>query len=435
VTLKKSCSLMGALYVVCAIFVGHLVYRRFPLIPAVLIGGVVGGGIVWMGLAYLAGVWTKLAEARRLRRTGEGAPPADGEQVAVAGPIEPVGAPLTSPLTGLPCVAYKYEVREGDKLLYDGFALAPSAIDSPHGRIRIFAYPDLQTKPRDVADAAVRFDDYRTETKFRDPELSLHAALAPFNDRDGSVRTDTRMTRHDPDLTTATFKEWSFAPGDRVLATGRYSLERGGLVAEPGMPLSVSIRDAAQNAAARSVAGAFGNLVGGLLFLAVAAAGLVALYAFVPLAASEQMSPALRRTWHEVRLERKIDRRIRPAMRKAGLLDSGIVSAMLDRGSARGRIAANRRDVDVSRASATSLGDTIVIHIDDDAAVLAVDRGGRPLRLRFGNDDVDPSTFARDLDVEITSSTHHGEIAGRFTYFRDDAEWPACRVTFHAPLQ
>ena len=76
-----------------------------------------------------------------------------------------------------------------------------------------------------------------------------------------------------------------------------------------------------------------------------------------------------------------------------------------------------------------------MIHIDDDVATLTIDSGQHPLRLRFGNDDVDPGTFARDLDVEITSSTHHGEIAGRFTYFRDDAESPAARVTFHAPLQ
>jgi hypothetical protein len=67
VSLKRSCSLWGALYVVCAVFVGHLVWRRFPKIPPAAISGAIGGGIVWMGLAYLAGVRTKLAEAARLR--------------------------------------------------------------------------------------------------------------------------------------------------------------------------------------------------------------------------------------------------------------------------------------------------------------------------------------------------------------------------------
>ncbi|HEV2721422.1 MAG TPA: hypothetical protein VG323_15475 [Thermoanaerobaculia bacterium] len=430
--MKKSCSTWSVIYFVAALFVGHLVYRRFPMTVAVLAGGAIGGGIVWLGLAYLVGVWTKLAEARRMSRAGEGGPPRDGETIAVAGTIEPVGAPLTSPVSGKPCVAYKYEVRRDDDLLYDGFALAPCAIDSPHGRIRIFAWPDLQTEARAVPNASDRFDSYVEETKFREPTLSLHGALAPFNDRDGSVRVDTRMTPHKPDLVTAEFTERSFAPGDRVVATGRYSTERGGLVAEPGMPLSVSIRDAARSGAGRSVAGAVGNLIGGVIFLAIAAAGVLALYVFVPLSASEQMSPNSRRTWHEVRLDRTIERRLRVPLRKAGIVDEGIPTAMLDAGVARGRVTANGRDVDVSRATAERAGDAFVIHIDDDVAVLTVDKGEHPLRLRLGGDEIDPSTFARDLEVQITSSTHHGEIAGRFTYFRDDAESPAARVTFHA---
>jgi len=109
--------------------------------------------------------------------------------------------------------------------------------------------------------------------------------------------------------------------------------------------------------------------------------------------------------------------------------------AQLDAGTARGRVAAGGRDVVVSRATATRLGDITVVHIDDDVVTLTIDEGQHPLRLRFGNDDVGAATFPRDLEVEITSSTHHGEIAGRFTYFRDDAETPACRVTFHATLQ
>lgn len=433
-TLKRSCSLTAAMYVLCALFVGHLVWRRFPVVGAVIGGAIVGGGIVWMGLAYLAGVWTKLAEARRLRRSLEGGVPADGETVAVLGTLEPVGAPLTSPLTGQPCVAYKYEVHQDERLLYDGFAIAPSVVDSPHGRIRILAYPTLQTAPHDVPDAAPRFDDYVAATTWHPPEISLSNALKRFNDRDGSARVDTRMVHDDPDLTTATFKEWSFAPGDRVFATGRYSLERGGLVAEPGVPMSVTLRDGAQNVTARSVAGAFGNLVGGLIFLAVAAAGIAALYAFVPLAASEQMAPSLRRTWREVRLERKIDRRLRPPLRKAGLLDSGIPSVLVDLGTAHGRVAANGRDVDVSRATADRVGDLIAIHIDDDAAVLTIDNGEHPIRLRLAGQEIDPSTFAQSLEVEITSSMHHGEVAGRFTYFQEDAETPAARVTFRAGI-
>ena len=440
-SLKKSCSLWLAIYAVAAIFVGHIVYRRFPLIGAAVVGGVIGGGIVWLGLAFLGGVWQKIAEALRLRRTIEGGALPDDAKIAVVGTIDPLSATLASPFTGRPCVAYKYEVRAGNSLLYDGFALTPSAIFSQHGQIRILAYPDLQVTPRKIpsAEALPNFSEYIERTEFFEPSLSnlresLKHGMAALSDDDGSIRTDSRMTRGDAPLERAAFTEWSLAPGDRVYATGHYSMQRGGLVPQPGMPLSLILRDAASGVPRPSFAGAIGNLIGAAIFFAIAAAGLLALYAFVPLAASEQMSPALRRTWREVRLERVLERRLRGRMRTAGLLDSGTVMAMLDAGTARGRVTTASSDAAVSRAAATRLGDLIVIRIDDGAVALTIDSQGRPLRLRFGNDDADASTFARDLDVEITESSA-SDVAGRFTYFRDDAETPACRVTFHAAVR
>jgi len=440
--MKRSCSAWLVVYVAVALFLGHIVYRRFPQIVPAIIGGVVGGGIVWIGLTNLAGVWTKIAEALRSRRMAEGGPPPDGETITVDGTIEPTAATLTSPFTGQPRVAYKYEVCSGEKLLYDGFALAPCAIVSQHGKIRILAYPALQVRPRLVpnSEAVPNFSAYIERTHFKTPDLhdirdAFHAATKAFNSDEGSIRTDTRSAHRDAPIDYATFTEWSIAPGDRIVATGRYSVARSALVPEPGTPLSVILRDASRSGTSRSLAAAFGNLVGAAIFLGIAAAGVLGFYAFIPLSASEQMSPTLKPTWHEVRLDRWIERRVRGRMRTMGMLDSGIVSAQLETGAARGRVSANGRDVVVNRAAASRLGDMMTIRIDDDVAVLTIDQGGRPLRLRFGNDEVDPRTFAHDLEVEITSSMHRGEVAGRFTYFRDDAETPACRVTFHAVVQ
>jgi hypothetical protein len=440
--IKKSCSLWLAIYVVVAIAVGALVYRRFPLAGAAIGGGVFGGGIVWLGLAYLAGVRTKIAEALRLRGAVEGSPPEDGETIAVVGTIEAVASPLTSPLSGAACVAYKYEVRNGDTTVYDGFALAPSAIFSMHGQIRILAYPDLQVPERVVpsAEALPRFSEYVEKTEFREPSLGdiraiFDEAMKGFDDAEGSVRSDTRNARGDVPLHRATFVERIVTPGQRVFATGHYSLARGGLVRDPDSPLSLIISDAAQGGtAARSVRGAIGSLIGAAIFLGIAAAGLAGLYAFVPLAASEQMSPRLNPTWREVRMERLLERRVRGRMRKAGLLDSGTVTAVVPAGTARGRVAAHGHDVTVSRATAVRLGDLTIVRIDDDAVALTLGPGDRPLRLRFGNDDVDASTFARDLEVDITENSGR-DVAGRVTYFRDDAPAPACRVTFHATVQ
>lgn len=430
--MKKSCSTWLAVYAVVAIGVGWLVYHRFPLVGAAFGGGTIGGGIVWLGLAYLAGVRTKIADAMRLRSTAEGGPLEDDARVSVIGAIEPAGVALTSPFTGKPCVAYKYEVRNGDALLYYGIAVAPCAIDTQHGQIGVLAYPTLQVRPHIVPnfEAVPNFSEYMGRTDFHEAQ-GFHEALKAFNERNGSLRSDTRTTRGNAAVDRATFTEWSLAPGDRVYASGHYSMMRNALVPEPGMPLSLILRDDAGGFAGSSIAGAVGNFIGAAIFLGIAAAGLLGLYAFVPLAASEQMSPSLTPTWREVRLERLLDRRVRGRMREAGLLDSGTITAMLEGGTARGRVASGGRDVEVSRATLSHVGDMTIVRIDDDAVVLTLDRIHHPLRLRFGNEDVDASTFARDLQLDITNSTST-DVAGRFTYLRDDAPSPACRVTFHA---
>src|SRR4051812_8757219 len=45
----------------------------------------------------------------RLAARPEG-PPRDGERVAIAGTIEPIGEPLVAPLSGQACVAYDYSI-------------------------------------------------------------------------------------------------------------------------------------------------------------------------------------------------------------------------------------------------------------------------------------------------------------------------------------
>jgi hypothetical protein len=430
--MKKSCGVWFAIYVIVAAFVGHLVYRRVPMIGAALGGGVIGGGIVWMGLAYLAGVRTKLAEVTRLRTTDAGGPPADGETMAVVGTVEAEGNALTSPLSGVQCVAYKYEVRRGDSQLFDGFALAPCSILTPHGRIRILAQPDLQLTPREVlrGDAVPQFTDYMKHTKFHEPSLGdLRTMFSELHAETDHIRRDNRMTGDDGAIKHATFKEWTLVPGQRVFATGYYSAQRNGLVPDPGVPLSLIVRDASDGSSTvgRSVRGAVGSFVGGIIFLAIAAAALVCFYALVPLADAEQKAPDRRTMWREVRFDRLLELRVRPKLREMGLLDSGTVVADLPEGTARGRVTTSGRDVNVSRATATKLGDLYTIHIDDDVMVLTIDEYGHPIRLRFGNEDVDPR---QHLEMNMTS-----HVSGRVMYLRDDAETPAARVTFRAAMQ
>jgi len=430
VSTKKSCSVMLVAYAIAAIFVGHLIYRRFPQAGEVFFGGAIGGGLLWFGFTWLWGAWDDVVETLRLRKMMDGAPPVDDAQIAVAGKIEPISSPVASPFTGRPCAAVKYEVHNGGTVLYDGFALAPSVIFTLKGQIGILAVPDLQVTPRDVpaAEAVPNFSEYVARTEF----LETARAARTIKD-DGSFRADTRMMHGDVPLDHATFTEWSLAPGDEVFATGHYSAECGGLVPDWAVPTPV-LRDAPRGFAAANFGRAIGSVVVAAIFVAVAAAGLFALYVFVPLATSEEMSPDRWRTWREVRLDRLLDRRVRAPMRRAGYLAADSVAAELDDGTARGRVTTIGHDGAVSRATASHFGDVTVIRIDDDAVALTVDRYGHPLRLRFGNDDVAASTFDRDLDLEFTESSQ-SDVTGRMTYFRDDAKTPACHVTFHALVQ
>lgn len=428
-SMKKSCTAWLVVYVVVAVLVGHLIYRRVPAISAALWGGAIGGGIVWIGLANLAGVRTKLAEITRLRKTEAGGPPADGETMAVVGTVEAEGQALTSPLSGVQCVAYKYEVRRGESLLFEGFALAPSSILTQHGKIRLLAQPELQLTPREVlrGDAVPQFTDYIKHTKFHEPSLGdIKTIFTAMHAETDHIRRDTRMSGDDSAIKHATFKEWTLVPGQRVFATGYYSAPRNGLVPDPDSPLSLIVRDAAAGTVGRSVRGAVGSFVAAVIFLAIAAAALVGFYAFVPLAEAEQKAPDRRTMWREVRFDRLLELRVRPKLRQMGLLDSGTFVASLPEGTAHGRVTTNGRDVNVSRASATKLGDLYTIHIDDDAMVLTIDEYGHPIRLRFGNEDVDPR---QNLEMNMT-----GHVSGRVTYLRDDAETPAARVTFRATL-
>lgn len=426
--MKKSCGVWLVIYVAVAIFVGHLIYRRVPVISAAFWGGAIGGGIVWIGLANLAGVRTKLAEITRLRKTEAGGPPEDGETMAVVGTVEAEGEALTSPLSGVQCVAYKYEVRRGESLLFEGFALAPSSIFTQHGKIRLLAQPDLQLTPREVlrGDAVPQFSEYLKHTKFHEPSLGdLRTVFTAMHAETDRIHRDTRMTGDDGAIKHASFKEWTLVPGQRVFATGYYSAQRNGLVPDPGAPLSLIVRDATDGSTVgRSVRGAIGSFVGAVIFLAIAAAGLVGFYAFVPLAVAEQKSPDRRTMWREVRFDRFLELRVRPKLRQMGLVDSGTWIADLPEGTARGRVTTKGRDEVVSRATVTKLGDLYTIHIDDDVMVLTIDEYGHPIRLRFGNEDVDPR---QNLELNPTSHT-----SGRVTYLRDDAETPAARVTFHA---
>jgi hypothetical protein len=444
---KKSCLSWLVVYLLLAGAIGAIVYRRFPTVNAALGGAIVGSFAATLGLGYLIGIRQKVAEALMIQRASGGEPPRDGEKMAAIGRISPVGGTLVSPLSRTACVAYKYEIRssgKSDAVLYSGFALTPSAIQSTQGTIRLLAYPDLKVQARSVPshEAQPNAEEYIRSTEFRKPSLgnireSFAEMMKDFKDDDGSIRTDQQNTGYgSADLQHARFIEWVVQPGDQICAIGRYASQRGGLVPDSAAQMEpVTITEGLpEGFVFRAIRGAFGYLIGGLIFLGAVVVGLAALFVFVPLEASEQMDPTLMASWPEIRLERFIEKRLRLPMRQAGMLDAGTVKIELPPGSARGRLRAGGREVLLTRADAVRTNDETSISLDVDTIVLAIDGKNRPLRLRLLGEEMTTSSDPEALDLRITENSRE-EVAGRLTWLPAAGDSAACRVAFRAKVQ
>ena len=197
------------------------------LFGAVMLGAI--GQIAWGWRDRRA-----FARAARLER------PEGGELAIVAGPIRPLGEPLTSPFSGQPCVAYEYDIverkrtgrrRNADQHDIVGFAMAACAIDTPDGNVRLLGFPLLDEFPRrESGDRATRgrAESYVASTSFEDMhgvgKLNLVAALDDaLADADGVVRKDLRLTADPIPLDQRTLGERVVRVGEPVCAAGLYN--------------------------------------------------------------------------------------------------------------------------------------------------------------------------------------------------------------------
>src|SRR5262249_32918996 len=152
------------------------------------------------------------------------------------------------------CVAYDYDVfqekpRAGDDELHDtyrdiaytGMALCPCAVETRIGRVRLFGFPTLEYFEENFSDkpsARASFVEYAKNTTFERAvgakKLGIVSKLADFlGDVDGSARQDFQLKEVDS-LEGYQFAEKVVKVGQSVVAFGRYSLEKGGIVNHMG---------------------------------------------------------------------------------------------------------------------------------------------------------------------------------------------------------
>ena len=262
--LRRGCTLIlllfGALFALYFFF-----FTRYFEWPGNLFAAGLGSLFGAMGLGAIGNLLWAWRDTAAFRRAARNQPLAHGTLVVVAGPIRPLGAPLTSPFGGRPCVAYEYEVvqqlptRRGQtssqKTDLAGFAMAASAIDTPGARVRLLGFPLLDQFPqsRDSGpDVVARARQYAGSAPFETMRgLGAMQMFASFDDAiadaDGAVRKDFRMTSEETPLERRTLGERVVGVGQEVCALGRYDAEKRALVPSgatlnrlwPGTPAKV----------------------------------------------------------------------------------------------------------------------------------------------------------------------------------------------------
>ena len=241
--LRRGCTLLlllfGALFALYFFF-----FTRYFEWPGNLFAAGLGSLFGAMGLGCIGNLLWAWRDTAAFRRAARNQPLAHGTLVVVAGPIRPLGAPLTSPFGGRPCVAYEYEVvqrlprRSGQTSSQNtdlaGFAMAASAIDTPDASVRLLGFPLLDQFPqsRDTGpDVAARARQYAGSAPFETMRgLGALQMFASFDDAladaDGAVRKDFRMTEEAIPFERRTLGERIVGVGQEVCALGRYDAEK-----------------------------------------------------------------------------------------------------------------------------------------------------------------------------------------------------------------
>src|SRR5258706_534186 len=208
---------------------------------------------------------------------------ADDAIVTVVGHISPVGSSLRAPFSGKPAVLYGYDIDhisqgQNDSTNvkdYSGFALAPCAIDSPHGSVRILGFPLMEGFRKTGFDneegrrnaAAYLESTPLTDMKGFHPGTIFHEIKELLTDDDGQLRKDWKMTE-DRDLTDKHLTEQVVSPGDQVCAIGRWSAAKHGLIPPAGGVIRLLQGDP-QKIVKGLWSKCISNLIGGLVVAAI----------------------------------------------------------------------------------------------------------------------------------------------------------------------
>jgi len=211
----------------------------------------------------------------------------DDETITVVGHVRAMGSTLRAPFSGKQAVLYSYDIDHISRGQHDstevkdysGFALAPCAIDSPHGSVKILGFPMLEGFPKgrfDTEEGRRNAAAYIESTPWTDmkgfhPGMIYHEIKELLTDDDGQFRKDWKMTE-DRDLTDKHLYEQVVSPGDQVCAIGRWSAAKHGLIPPAGGVIRLLQGDP-QKIVKNLWSKCISNLIGGLIVAAIVNGG------------------------------------------------------------------------------------------------------------------------------------------------------------------
>lgn len=265
--MKRGCSFLLFAWAAAAAAYWSWLHQRFDA-PANIWVPVIAGLFMAMVVGMIRTSFEAIGDVGRVKRAMEPAgftveQPKDGENLAVAGHIRPLGAPLTAPFSHKRAVLYSYDVEHpgvyrrnsnsGPTKDYSGLALTPSVIDTPRGQIKLLCFPQIDDSTKEVVfgpDALDRAHDYVRSTQWNEmtgfnPAQIYREVREMLTDDDGQIRKDFKI-HGCQDLSGATLMEQVIEPGAQVFAFGRWSEAKRGLVPDQGVPARLVVGDARQ---------------------------------------------------------------------------------------------------------------------------------------------------------------------------------------------
>jgi Ankyrin repeats (3 copies) len=251
---RRGCAFVALLF--AALFALYFfVFTRYFEWPGNLFAAGLGALFAAVGLGAIANLVWAWRDTAAFRRAERRAPLVDGALTVLAGPIRPLGAPLTSPLGGRPCVAYDYEVvppvvaSGGDapppaRADLAGFAMAASVIETPVVAVRVLGFPLLDQFPKaspSGPEAVARARQYAAATPFEAVHgLGAFQMVSALDDAlvdaDGAVRKDFRLNADEIPFEQRRLGERRVDVGQEVCALGRYDAEKRALVPGSASP-------------------------------------------------------------------------------------------------------------------------------------------------------------------------------------------------------